>query len=98
MGQTKGLNSVTTLIVSSSPDRDQVSTDFFVSLDIHRNLKVFIPDQLNDCLNSTGDICVFCLNNLLNDCAYSKPSSNAISLTDNRVMESRTFAFPMMHD
>ncbi len=31
--------------------------------------------QLNDCLNFSGERFVFALNNLLNDCECSKPSS-----------------------
>lgn len=38
-------------------------------------LAIVFCGQLKDCLNSEGVRPVFNLNNLLNDCEYSKPSS-----------------------
>jgi hypothetical protein len=49
--------------------------------------------QLNAARNSSGLWFVLLLNNLLNDCEYSKPNSYAISLTDKDVVESFSFAY-----
>ena len=49
--------------------------------------------QLKACLNATGERLVLVLNNLVNDCGYSKPNSYAISLTDKVVVDSFSFAF-----
>lgn len=47
------------------------TTDFYFEL-----LKGFMSfSQLNEALNSSGETLVFDLNNLLNDCGYSKPRS-----------------------
>lgn len=46
-----------------------------------------------DCLNANGLCLVLALNNLLNDCEYSKPNSYAISLIERWVMDNFSLSF-----